>query len=137
LHQRALGESEGGWSVNAGAWLGLLLVVTFLVLPPGGEVPPVPKPGPTSPAEGLRRPGGGLGFVVDNDSSAFRILRGQWVPSARNEGYIRLRVDEKVCLEWLDEGEVLGPVLGGGKFGFREVYDTAGYYDNVRCYRLK
>ena len=84
------------------------------------------------------RKNAGLNLVSSTELSVIREPAGaHHVELAKKGGYIRLRVDEKVCLEWLDEGEVLGPVLGGGKFGFREVYDTAGYYDNVRCYRLK
>jgi len=59
------------------------------------------------------------------------------VELAKKGGYLRLKVDGQTCMEWLDEGATLGPVLGGGKFGLRQVYDTAGYYDNIRVYELK
>ena len=59
------------------------------------------------------------------------------VELAKKGGYIRLRTDGRTSMEWLDEGRTLGPVLGAGKFGLREVYDTAGYYDNIRVYAVK
>ena len=84
------------------------------------------------------RKNAGLTLVCSTELSAIR-QPGQThhVELAKKGGYVRLRVDGKVCLEWLDEGQTLGPVLGAGKFGLREVYDTAGYYDNVRAYRVK
>lgn len=80
----------------------------------------------------------GLNLVCSTELSvARRPNHTHHVELAKKGGYVRLRVDGEVCLDWLDEGEVLGPVLGAGKFGLREVYDTAGYYDNVRAYRVK
>jgi len=84
------------------------------------------------------RKNAGLNLVCSTELSVVRQPnRTYHVELAKKGGYVRLCVDGKVCLEWLDEGETLGPVLGAGKFGLREVYDTAGYYDNVRAYRLK
>ncbi len=84
------------------------------------------------------RKNAGLTLVCSTELSAIRQSgRTHHVELAKKGGYVRLRVDGKVCLEWLDEGQTLGPVLGAGKFGLREVYDTEGYYDTIRVYALK
>jgi len=84
------------------------------------------------------RKNAGLNLVCSTELSVVREPgRTHHVELAKKGGYVRMRVDGAVCLEWLDEGQTLGPVLDSGKFGLREVYDTEGYYDTIRVYAVK
>ncbi len=53
-------------------------------------------------------------------------------------GMLELTVNGQRCLTWQDDGESYGPVLGGGKFSFRQQNDIRhGDYRNLRFYALK
>jgi hypothetical protein len=50
---------------------------------------------------------------------------------------IRLSVDGQPCIDWVDDGTIGGPSLGGGKLGFRQMNHLLwGEYANLRVYGL-
>ena len=55
--------------MDVGLWLGLLIVALLACIVGAAEAP-------------------GSAVVVDNAGAGFRVLRGEWNPSTRNEGYV-------------------------------------------------
>jgi hypothetical protein len=51
-------------------------------------------------------------------------------------GHITLVVDGAVFMDYTDDGKINGGVYGEGKFGFRQVYESEGRYDNFKVYDL-
>jgi hypothetical protein len=49
---------------------------------------------------------------------------------------ILLSVDGRTFMDYTDEGTVDGAFYSGGKFGFRQVYESEGAYSNVKLYDL-
>jgi hypothetical protein len=49
---------------------------------------------------------------------------------------ILLTVDGRAFMDYTDEGAVDGAFYNGGRFGFRQVYDSEGAYGNVSLYDL-
>jgi len=47
-------------------------------------------------------------------------------------GRVKLAIDGKVFMDHIDPGEP----WSGGRFGFRNVYESDGYYDNVKVFDL-
>jgi hypothetical protein len=54
----------------------------------------------------------------------------------KDAAHIQLQVDAEVIIDWTDDGQRYGPVLGGGKIGLRQMQWTAGRYRNLRVYEL-
>jgi hypothetical protein len=51
---------------------------------------------------------------------------------------IQMAVDDLPCIDWVDNGTIGGPPLGGGKLGFRQMSHLLwGEYANLRIYRLE
>ena len=50
--------------------------------------------------------------------------------------HIRLEVDQKEFMTFADDGTIGGYPYSGGRFGFRQVYDSEGYYDNFRIWDM-
>lgn len=48
-----------------------------------------------------------------------------------------LMVDDRVVIDWTDQGEKYGPVLGGGKIGLRQMCWTRAVYRNLKVRRLE
>ncbi len=44
---------------------------------------------------------------------------------------VRFRIDTLPILDWTDDGKTFGPVLGGGKIGFRQMTPMVGEYANL------
>ncbi|WP_223829789.1 DUF1961 family protein [Paenibacillus arenilitoris] len=49
---------------------------------------------------------------------------------------VRFSVNELSVLAWKDDGESYGPVLGGGKIGFRQMAPLIAEYASLKVYRL-
>ena len=50
--------------------------------------------------------------------------------------HIRLEVDGNEFMNFTDDGTIGGFPYSGGRLGFRQVYDSEGYYDNFRIWDL-
>lgn len=50
--------------------------------------------------------------------------------------HIQLAVDDRVIIDFVDDGETYGPVLGGGKLGLRQMQWTDARYRNLRIYEM-
>ena len=50
--------------------------------------------------------------------------------------HIQLAVDGELIIEFFDDGETYGPVLGGGKLGLRQMQWTEAEYRNFRVYSV-
>ncbi len=51
-------------------------------------------------------------------------------------GKIQLAVDGKLSIDWQDDGESYGPVLGAGWFGLRQMRWTQALYQDLKIYAL-
>jgi hypothetical protein len=40
-------------------------------------------------------------------------------------------------MDFTDDGKAHGPVLEGGRIGFRQVYESSGVYENIVIRELK
>jgi hypothetical protein len=54
----------------------------------------------------------------------------------KDGAHIQLLVDGKVIIDWMDDGQRYGPVLGGGKIGLRQMQWTEALYRNFRVHRI-
>lgn len=54
----------------------------------------------------------------------------------KNEAHIRLFVDDRLIIDWIDNGEVNGPPLGAGKIALRQMQWTHFLYRNFRVWSL-
>ncbi len=52
-------------------------------------------------------------------------------------GQIDFIIDDLTVFSWLDDGKEYGPVLGGGKIGFRQMAPLIGEYSNLKVYNLE
>jgi len=55
----------------------------------------------------------------------------------KDAAHIQLQVDGKVIIDFTDDGQRYGPVLGGGKIGMRQMQWTTALYRNLRVYELR
>jgi hypothetical protein len=55
----------------------------------------------------------------------------------KNEGRILFLVDDRKVLDWNDDGKTYGPVLGGGKVGFRQMRWSHFRYRNFKVWAIK
>jgi hypothetical protein len=55
----------------------------------------------------------------------------------KNGGTIRLAVDGRCVIEWHDDGNHYGPILGEGKIGLRQMKPTTAEYRNLTVSKLK
>ncbi len=51
-------------------------------------------------------------------------------------GYITLTVDGVSFMDFTDDGKLNNGIYGAGKFGFRQVYESEGQYDNFKVFDL-
>jgi hypothetical protein len=51
--------------------------------------------------------------------------------------HVQLQVDGKVIIDWTDDRQRYGPVLGSGKIGLRQMQWTEAWYHDFRVYELK
>lgn len=51
--------------------------------------------------------------------------------------HIQFAVDDRVCIDWVDDGVSRGPVWGSGHLGLRQMMTTDAWYDNVRVWAVK
>lgn len=51
-------------------------------------------------------------------------------------GHISLTIDGVSFMDFTDDGKLNGGVYGAGKFGFRQVYESEGEYDNLKIFDL-
>jgi hypothetical protein len=58
------------------------------------------------------------------------------VALAKKAARILLTVDGRTFMDHTDEGKIDGTFYTGGRFGFRQVYESEGTYANVRLYDL-
>lgn len=49
---------------------------------------------------------------------------------------VRFRINELPILEWRDDGQSYGSVLGGGRIGFRQMAPLIGEYANFKVFEL-
>ncbi|WP_028549098.1 YesU family protein [Paenibacillus sp. UNC451MF] len=50
--------------------------------------------------------------------------------------YIAFAVNDLTVFRWTDDGQTYGPILGGGKIGFRQMAPLVGEYANLTVYSL-
>ena len=50
---------------------------------------------------------------------------------------VSFSVRDLESFRWVDDGETYGPVLGGGKIGFRQMAPLIGEYANLRVHRVE
>lgn len=55
----------------------------------------------------------------------------------KNGGMVRLAVDDRCVIDWYDDGQQYGPVLGDGKVAFRQMKWTTAEYRDLRVSRLE
>jgi len=51
--------------------------------------------------------------------------------------HIQLAINDRVSIDWVDDGVTRGPVWGSGHFGLRQMMTTDGWYDNFRMWAIK
>jgi hypothetical protein len=51
-------------------------------------------------------------------------------------GRVAFSINDLQLWSFVDDGETYGPVLGGGKIGFRQMSPMVGRYANLRVYGL-
>lgn len=49
---------------------------------------------------------------------------------------VHFAINELPILHWVDDGQSYGPVLGGGRIGFRQMAPLVGEYANLKVHRL-
>lgn len=54
----------------------------------------------------------------------------------KNEGHIQLYIDDRKVIDWTDDGQKFGDILGGGKMGFRQMKWSHFQYRNFRVWEL-
>jgi len=55
----------------------------------------------------------------------------------KDEGHIVMYVDDRKVIDWQDDGNKYGAVIGDGKIGFRQMKWTRFAYRNLKVYQLK
>lgn len=48
------------------------------------------------------------------------------------DGIVQFSINDFPVLEWVDKGDAYGPILGGGKIGFRQMAPMKAAYANLR-----
>ena len=54
----------------------------------------------------------------------------------KNKGRIDFAINDLTVFSWQDDGKEYGPVLGGGKIGFRQMAPMIGEYSDLKVYAL-
>ena len=55
----------------------------------------------------------------------------------KQKGHIRMYLDDRQLIDWIDDGKEFGPVLQGGKIGFRQMQWTHFRYRHFRVWQIK
>ncbi|MGC9319531.1 MAG: DUF1961 family protein, partial [Armatimonadota bacterium] len=51
--------------------------------------------------------------------------------------HIQFAINDRVSIDWVDDGVSRGPVWGGGHIGLRQMMTTDAWYDNFRVWAIK
>jgi hypothetical protein len=54
----------------------------------------------------------------------------------KNEAHIRLFIDDRLIIDWIDDGKINDGPLGGGKIAFRQMQWTHFRYRNFKVWSL-
>ena len=54
----------------------------------------------------------------------------------KKDGKIDFIINDLPVFSWQDDGKEYGPVLGGGKIGFRQMAPMIGEYSNLKVYSI-
>jgi hypothetical protein len=54
----------------------------------------------------------------------------------KKDNQISMTVDGREIINWLDDGQEYGPVLGAGKIGFRQMKWTHFRYRNFKVFAI-
>lgn len=54
----------------------------------------------------------------------------------KKNGKIEFSINELTVFSWQDDGKTLGPVLEGGKIGFRQMAPMIGEYSDLKVYKI-
>ncbi|WP_438446037.1 DUF1961 family protein [Gorillibacterium sp. sgz5001074] len=65
---------------------------------------------------------------VADAEGAYRLL------AVKDGGRVRFSVNGLLLFEWVDDGETFGPLLGGGKLGFRQMAPLIAEYSDLKVY---
>ncbi|WP_309383630.1 DUF1961 family protein [Cerasicoccus frondis] len=68
---------------------------------------------------------------IADQKEAYRI----WL--IKSGSHVRFGVDDLECFRWTDPGGAFGPVLGGGKIGFRQMTPLIAEYWDLQVHQLK
>jgi hypothetical protein len=55
----------------------------------------------------------------------------------KEDSHIRLFIDERPIIDWIDEGEINGGALGSGKIALRQMQWTRFRYRNFKVWTVK
>ena len=69
---------------------------------------------------------------IPTESTAIHHIR-----LVKDENHIRMLVDGRMIIDWEDDGKEYGPVLGGGKIGFRQMQWSHFRYRNFRVWGIE
>jgi hypothetical protein len=51
--------------------------------------------------------------------------------------HLQFAVNDRISIDWVDDGVTRGPILGAGKIGLRQMMTTDGWYDSFRVWAVK
>jgi alpha/beta superfamily hydrolase len=51
--------------------------------------------------------------------------------------HIQFAINDRISIDWVDDGVSRGPIWGAGKIGLRQMVTTDGWYDNFRVWAVR
>lgn len=59
------------------------------------------------------------------------------VTLVKRGAHIQFAINDRVSLDWVDDGVTRGPIWGAGKIGLRQMINTDAWYDNFRVWEVR
>lgn len=77
-------------------------------------------------------------YLVANGPPGIKPGSADWheVTLVKNKGHVELAIDGQKVIDFFDNGQTYGPVLGSGKIGLRQMQWTRMRYRNLRIYAM-
>lgn len=75
-------------------------------------------------------------YLVSNGPAGIPAESSDWhqVTLVKQNGRIQLAVDGDLAIDWVDDGQAYGPILGDGWFGLRQMVWSDALYKNLKIY---